>query len=105
MTFGGEAPYNQRRDNSDRTDDNMEGMMILKAMLSLAFVLGLMFLTLWAVRYCQLHGAKSRFMRKLGEQQRLQVLEVRRLDARNTLVCSEKTKTSIWFCSVRRRIC
>lgn len=56
----------------------MEGMMILKAMLSLAFVLGLMFLTLWAVRYCQLHGAKSRFMRKLGEQQRLQVLEVRR---------------------------
>ena len=50
MTFGGEAPYNQRRkDNSDRTDDNMEGMMILKAMLSLAFVLGLMFLTLWAV--------------------------------------------------------
>ena len=82
MTFGGEAPYNQRRDNSDRTDDNMEGMMILKAM----------FLTLWAVRYCQLHGAKSRFMRKLGEQQRLQVLEVRRLDARNTLVLFRKDK-------------
>ena len=93
MTFGGEAPYNQRRkDNSDRTDDNMEGMMILKAMLSLAFVLGLMFLTLWAVRYCQLHGAKIRFMRKLGEQQRLQVLEVRRLDARNTLVLFRKDK-------------
>jgi len=55
-------------------------------------VLGLMFLTLWAVRYCQLHGAKSRFMRKLGEQQRLQVLEVRRLDARNTLVLFRKDK-------------
>ena len=64
----------------------MEGMMILKAMLSLAFVIGLMLLTLWAIKYCQLHGAKNRFMRKLGEQQRLQVLEIRRLDARNILV-------------------
>ena len=31
-------------------------------------------------------------MRKLGEQQRLQVLEVRRLDARNTLVLFRKDK-------------
>ena len=67
MTFGGEAPYNQRRkDISDRTDDNMEGMMILKAMLSLAFVLVLMFLTLWAVMYCPLLGAKSLFIPTLG---------------------------------------
>lgn len=66
--------------------------MILKAVLSLAFVLGLMFLTLWAVRYCQLHGAKSRLMRRLGEQQRLQVLEIRRIDARNALVLFRKDK-------------
>ena len=64
--------------------------MILKAVLSLAFVLGLMLLALWALKYCQLRGAKSCFMRKLGEQQRLQVLEIRRLDARNMLVLFRK---------------
>ena len=40
----------------------MEGLMILKAVLSLAFVLGLMLLTLWAIKYCQLHGAKNKLL-------------------------------------------
>lgn len=71
----------------------MEWMMVLKAVLSLVFVLGLLFLTLWAVKYCQLHGSKCRFMRQLGETQRLQILEVRRLDAKNSLILFRKDET------------
>ncbi len=89
MTLKFKKNYNRRR-NSCCGRWVMEGLMILKAVLSLAFVLGLMLLTLWAIKYCQLHGAKNKFMRKLGENQRLQVLENRRLDARNSLVLFKK---------------
>lgn len=33
----------------------------LKAVLALAFVLGLLLLTLWLFKYCELHGAKTGF--------------------------------------------
>lgn len=39
----------------------MEWIMILKAVLALAFVLGLLLLTLWLFKYCELHGAKTVF--------------------------------------------
>lgn len=39
----------------------MEWIMILKAVLALAFVLGLLLLTLWLFKYCELHGDQNRF--------------------------------------------
>ena len=51
----------------------MEWIMILKAVLALAFVLGLLLLTLWLFKYCELHGAKNRFFKKLQDTQRLKI--------------------------------
>lgn len=63
----------------------MEWMLVLKAFLSLCFVLGLLLLTLWGIKYLEVHGSKCRLVRTLNQDNRLDVLERRRLDARNTL--------------------
>lgn len=65
-------------------------MMIFKAVLSLAFVLGLLLTTLWVVKYCEVHGTKNRFMKKLSSNQRINVVETKRLDAKNTLVLIQR---------------
>lgn len=64
----------------------MEWTMIFKAVLALAFVLGLLLLTLWLIKYCEIHGTKNRFMKKLNAHQRINIIETKRLDAKNTLV-------------------
>lgn len=64
----------------------MEWVSILQAFLSLVFVIGLLLLTLWLIKYCQLKGINCRMVRRLKNAQRLDVLEMRRLDARNTLL-------------------
>lgn len=64
--------------------------MLLKAVLSLAFVLGLLMLTLWAIKYCQIYSSQNCFMRKLSAEQRLNIIETRKLDAKNTLVLLKK---------------
>lgn len=64
----------------------MEWHSIVQAVLSLIFVIGLLLLTLWIFKYCELKGLKCRMMRSLNRDQRLEVLEMRRLDAKNTLV-------------------
>ena len=71
----------------------MEWIMILKAVLALAFVLGLLLLTLWLFKYCELHGAKNRFFKKLQDTQRLKIEEIRRIDARNSVVLVKKDQT------------
>lgn len=64
----------------------MEWHSIVQAALSLIFVIGLLLLTLWTFKYCELKGLKCRMIRGLTKDQRLEVLEMRRLDAKNTLV-------------------
>ena len=64
----------------------MELWLVFKAMLALVFVIGLMFLTLWLMKYCQLKMPKSGFLKKVKHNPRLDVIEKRRIDARNTLV-------------------
>ena len=71
----------------------MEWIMLLKTVLALAFVLGLLLLTLWAIKYCEFKGGKNRFIRKLQENQRITIEEVRRLDARNTVVLIRRDET------------
>lgn len=64
----------------------MEWGQIAQAVLSLIFVIGLLLLTLWAVKYCELKGLKSRFVKQLKQNQRLEVVERHKIDARNTLI-------------------
>lgn len=73
----------------------MEWMLIVKAILSLAFVLGLLLLVLWLLKYCELHGAQNRFFKKIQSSQRLSVEEIRRLDAKNSLVLIRKDNTEM----------
>lgn len=64
--------------------------MILQALLSLAFVIGLLLVTLWFVKYCEVKGGKCGFMKKLAQNQRLGVVEFKRIDAKNSLVLVTK---------------
>lgn len=59
--------------------------MIFKAVLALVFVLGLLLVTLSAIKYCQVKGVKCRFMKHIVSAQRINVAEMRRIDARNTV--------------------
>lgn len=71
----------------------MEWALLLKSVLSLVFVLGLLLLTLWVVKYMEINSVRCRFFKKLSEQRRLSVLESRRIDARNALAlvrCDDK---------------
>ena len=54
--------------------------------MSLVFVIGLLLLTLWLFKYCQLKGGNCRWARQLKAGQRLNVVESRRLDNRNSVV-------------------
>lgn len=64
--------------------------MIFKAVLALAFVLGLLMLTLWLIKYCEIKGTKNRFMQRLSANQRISIIETKRLDAKNTLVLVQR---------------
>lgn len=71
----------------------MEWMLVLKALLSLCFVLGLLLLTLWGIKYLEVNGSKCRLVRSLNQSKRLDVIESRRLDARNTLYLVRRDNT------------
>ncbi len=71
----------------------MEWQQILQAVLSLIFVIGLLLLTLWAVKYCEFKGAKNKFFQKLKSNSRLDVIEIRRIDSHASLAllsCDER---------------
>lgn len=60
-------------------------MLFLQAFLSLAFVVGLMFLVAWLVRFLGGRSTKISLFKKVVSHSRLSVVEAKRLDARNTL--------------------
>lgn len=64
----------------------MDWSNILQAVLSFVFVIGLLLLTLWCLKYIQAKVPQSRLFKNLDEAQRVRVLERRRLDAKNTVV-------------------
>ena len=61
-------------------------MLLLKAVLSLMLVLGLLLVTLWALKYMQINGSRCRFFKKLDKNRRLEVVEIQRIDAKNSAV-------------------
>lgn len=67
----------------------MEIALILKSILSLVFVLGLMLLSLWLVKYCYVNFSNHKLIAKLSYKTRIKIVETKRLDARNNLVIVE----------------
>lgn len=67
----------------------MEWMHIFQAVLSLIFVIGLLLLTVWFFKYCEQKGLKSRFAAKLKAGSRINIVEIRRLDAKSALLLVE----------------
>ena len=68
----------------------MDIILIFKAFLALIFVIGLLFLTLFALKKCQ-NGQTIRFLnKKLSSQKRIHLLETHRLDLKNTLILFQK---------------
>lgn len=68
----------------------MEVSSVVQALLSLIFVLGLMLLMLWGMKYLQLKSGRSRFLKKLQREERIIILERKRLDAKTILLLLRK---------------
>lgn len=67
----------------------MELPLILKSILSLVFVLGLMFLSLWFLKYCYENFSKNKFVKSFSSKNRIKVLESKKIDVKNTIVLLE----------------
>lgn len=64
----------------------MELALFFKAILSLAFVIGLLLLTLWFIKYCEVSGCKNKFIKQLQSNRRVEIVEQKRIDARNSII-------------------
>lgn len=71
----------------------MEWGHIFQAFFSLIFVIGLLLLTLWAFKYCEMKGLKCRFMKTLKANQRIEVIEMHRIDAKNAVALIRRDNT------------
>lgn len=68
----------------------MDWMLLLNALLSLAFVLGLLLVSVWGLKYCQMKGKNCSWFKNLQVGQRLNVVEIKRIDSRNSLALVQK---------------
>ena len=68
----------------------MEVWSIIQALLALVFVLGLMLVTLWLMKYLQLKSNNSRLFKHLQSDERIRIVEKKRLDAKNMLILLKK---------------
>ncbi len=71
----------------------MEIALIIKAILTLIFVLGLLFLTVWGLKYCELKSANNRLFNKIRTKRRLAIIENCRIDLRSSLVLLRRDNT------------
>lgn len=67
----------------------MNYVQILQTLLAFVFVLGLMFITLWLIKYCQQKGINCRLNRCFTQNKRIKILEQHRLDMKNSIVLLE----------------
>ena len=68
----------------------MDWILLLKALLSLVFVLGLLLVSVWGIKYCQMKGKNCGWLKTLQVGQRLNIVEIRRIDGRNSLALIKK---------------
>lgn len=71
----------------------MDWLLIIKAVLSLIFVLGLLMVTLWGIKYLEQRSSNCRFLKATDKKRRLEILETKRLDARNSLYLIRRDNT------------
>ncbi|MBQ8464853.1 MAG: hypothetical protein IJ545_02460 [Alphaproteobacteria bacterium] len=64
----------------------MDLSLLFQALLSLAFVIGLVLVVFWLIKVCEAKGLSNPLLKKVNGHHRLSVIESKRLDARNTLV-------------------
>ncbi|MDD4557208.1 MAG: hypothetical protein PHE89_07825 [Alphaproteobacteria bacterium] len=67
----------------------MEWSLVFKSLFSLMFVLGLMLVCVWAIKYFQANVSKNSFLKKIKPKQRIKVLENKRIDIKNSVVLLE----------------
>ena len=70
----------------------MDWILIIKAILALAFVLGLLMLTLYIIKYCQIKGIKNPFMTKMKAEDIVNIKILKKIDAKNSLTVVEFDK-------------
>ncbi len=67
----------------------MEWSLIFKSLFSLMFVLGLMFVCLWVIKYFQANVSKNALLKKIKPMTRIKIVENKRIDIRNSVVLIE----------------
>ncbi len=70
----------------------MELGQIFTAVLSLIFVLGLLFLTIWGLKWLQNKSCNLSFCGHLKSARHIKIIEQHRLDAKNQIVLLEADK-------------
>ena len=68
----------------------MEWIQFLHFLMALILVLGLLFITLCGIKYIE---QKSNFLNKINKKSRLNIIEVKRIDAKNILVLIQRDNT------------
>lgn len=64
----------------------MDFSQIFQAFLALLFVLGLLFVTLWLIKYCQHKGIVCQLGNKLKSKNKIKIIEHHRIDVKNSLL-------------------
>ena len=64
----------------------MDFSQLFQTILAFIFVLGLMFLTLWFIKYCQQKGATVKLGKCFNKKSRINIIERQRLDLKNSII-------------------
>lgn len=64
----------------------MDFSQILQTLSAFIFVLGLMFITLWLIKFCQQKGLNYRLGKCFNDTSRIKILEYKRLDTKTSMV-------------------
>ncbi len=64
----------------------MDWLNLLQAFVSLIFVIGLLLLTLWGVKFCQQKGFNCKLTKKLLGNQKITIIEKQSIDSKNQIV-------------------
>lgn len=67
----------------------MEFSQLLHTLLAFIFVLGLIFITLWLIKFCQQKGLSCHLGKCLKYNHRIKILEHHRLDTKNSAILLE----------------
>lgn len=70
----------------------MDFSQIFSAILAFIFVLGLMFITLWLIKYCQQKGLNCKLNHCFNNNKRLKIIEHHRIDIKTSVVLLQYDK-------------